>query len=163
MVPMRGPKLRDSSERFWNLVNKTDSCWLWNGGKTISGYGVFRLSNPRSLIMAHRFSYEELHGPIAEGLAIDHLCMNKPCVRPLHLEAVTPRVNNQRYAATITHCPYGHLYSLENTYVRTSGKRNCRTCHRIEETNRRNGKSETRPQKLSRRERYDFRRQTSSD
>ncbi|WP_407942939.1 HNH endonuclease signature motif containing protein [Luteipulveratus halotolerans] len=74
-------------------------------------------------------SYELANGPIADGMTVDHLCRNKRCVRPEHLEAVTRGDNVRRWAATITHCPQGHEYSAENTRV-WKGKRNCITCQR---------------------------------
>lgn len=81
------------SERFWNYVEKTSDCWIWKGPKSI-GYG--HLSIKGKATMAHRWSYEEAYGPIPDGLQIDHLCRNIKCVKPTHLEAVTPKINNDR-------------------------------------------------------------------
>jgi hypothetical protein len=120
------------AERFWAKVNRTDSCWLW----TATGYGGYGwFWDGERPALAHRYSYELHRGPIPEGLVIDHLCRNPPCVNPAHLEAVTQQENLMRgrtiYAenAAKTECPYGHPYSEANTYI-DGGSRKCRTCRR---------------------------------
>jgi hypothetical protein len=70
----------------------TDGCWEWTGNRTGDGYG--RLAGRQGL--AHRLSYEYHLGPIPDGLEIDHLCRNRGCGNPAHMEAVTHRVNCQR-------------------------------------------------------------------
>lgn len=78
--------------RIWRFVDKTDGCWIWTGARNPQGYGQVRLDSQRKG-PAHRAMYELLVGPIPEGLVIDHLCSNPPCVNPDHLEPVTQRVN----------------------------------------------------------------------
>jgi len=88
----------DRDARFWSKVVRhgPTECWPWVG--TISGgYGVFRLGNRfAGNTGAHRFAYEMLRGPIPKGLHIDHLCQNKRCVNPAHLEPVTLAENVRR-------------------------------------------------------------------
>lgn len=74
-----------------------DGCLVWIGPLAAGGYGQFCWGG--KVGMAHRFIYEYQHGPIPEGLQIDHLCYNRRCVSIRHLEAVTPRENVQRSQA----------------------------------------------------------------
>jgi hypothetical protein len=98
-------------------------------------YGLFKLDG--RLRMAHRVAYEDIIGPIAPGLVVDHLCRNPACVNPFHLEPVTRQVNARRgngprLAAARhrarTHCKHGHAVTPENIYVQSNGKRYCRPC-----------------------------------
>ncbi|WP_375791707.1 HNH endonuclease signature motif containing protein [Actinoplanes campanulatus] len=91
-------------------------------------------------VTAHRYSYESLIGPIPDGLTIDHLCRNRPCINPDHLEPVTQAENNRRVPVEVrrlsarvprpprTTCKHGHPLSGENLYVSPGGHRACRTC-----------------------------------
>lgn len=83
-------------ERFWQKVQKTDSCWVWIGSKDKQGYG--NLTNNRQVLAVHRVSYEMHVGPIPAGLVIDHKCFNHSCVNPEHLEPVTRKVNGENRA-----------------------------------------------------------------
>lgn len=105
-------------------VEKTDTCWLWKGGRDRRGYGRFGGR------IAHRVVYSALVGPIPEGLELDHLCLVIACVNPAHLEPVTPAENMRRRYATYTRCVNGHAYTAANTYIRPSGHRDCRVCVR---------------------------------
>ena len=78
--------------RFWKRVDKKRvgvGCWEWEWGKS-DGYGVFYVKS--TLILAHRFAYETLVDTIPDGLCLDHLCRNRSCVNPAHIEIVTPRM-----------------------------------------------------------------------
>lgn len=124
------------SERFWQFVlpEPNSGCWLWMAAWDKNGYGLFT-GYPKRSWRAHRFAYELVIGPIASGLTIDHLCRVKCCVNPAHMEQVTASINSKRARRDEdrplkTHCPHGHPYTTENTYiVKTQGNhRICRTC-----------------------------------
>lgn len=127
-------------ERFWPKVNKSDDCWVWLGGKDSHGYGVFsiRLNGKSHSVGAHKFSYELLVNKVPKGMELDHLCRNRGCVNPAHMEVVTARTNTLRgngitaYWSRQTHCLHGHKYTTENTYITTKkpNARFCRTCRR---------------------------------
>lgn len=132
-------------ERFWAKVDAMGVCWEWQAATDRGGYGVF---NPHgTIVRTHRFAWEMLVGPIPEGLHIDHLCRNRICCNPDHLEPVTPGENARRGYATvyqkiwadkITHCPRNHEYTDENTHInKRNGTRKCRKCHRDRERERR--------------------------
>lgn len=92
------PGLADS---FWKRVdqdpsNPIDGCWNWTGSKLPSGYGRLSHRRLKQSKLAHRLSYEFAYGPIPGGLHLDHLCRNRACVNPLHLEAVTVEINVRR-------------------------------------------------------------------
>lgn len=85
-------------ERFWSKVHKTETCWIWTGALTGAGYGNLKADG--RWWCAHHISYILSVGPVPEGLELDHLCFNPPCVNPDHLEPVTHLVNVQRYNDT---------------------------------------------------------------
>ena len=126
-------------ERFWRKVDATGSCWLWNASTNQGGYGQFKVG-PRPHL-AHRVAFEALAGPIPAGLQLDHLCRNRTCCNPAHLEPVTGRENVLRgdmFAArqvARTHCPAGHPLASDNldAYELRHGRRKCKTCHRDRE------------------------------
>lgn len=127
--------------RFWAKVNKTETCWLWTASTINTGYGQFHATGGRGTVMvlAHRFAYEQIVGPIPAGLQLDHLCRVRRCVNPSHLEPVTPSENALR-ASRLTRgfpCPRGHVRSPENTSVRPDGSRYCRDCNREQGRERR--------------------------
>lgn len=131
-------------QRFWEKVDKTETCWLWTGTKTTlvadRGYGLFRVDGRQTT--AHRFAYELAKGPIPDGLELDHLCRVRQCVRPSHLEPVTHYVNMMRgegFAARHarqTHCKRNHEFTPENTSIEATGSRRCITCRRERERRR---------------------------
>jgi hypothetical protein len=77
--------------RFWPKIDKSGECWLWLAGKDDKGYGQFSIGHRK--IKPHRLAYELVHGPIPDGLLIDHMCHVRSCVNPAHLRAVTHKQN----------------------------------------------------------------------
>jgi HNH endonuclease len=143
--PLGGSRFcNDLMANFWRKVNKDGpipehrpelgACWAWTGSRLPEGYGTFRVGT--IVARAHRFAYEQFVGPIPEGLTIDHLCINPPCVNPAHLEPVTNAVNVLRGGnpaaenARKTHCARGHEFTAENTYI-WKGGRYCKACHYV--------------------------------
>lgn len=118
------------AERILRYVSvDTNGCWIWQASLK-HGTGYAQITIARKVYGAHRVSYEAFVGPIPDGLHLDHLCRVRECVNPLHLEPVTPMVNNHRSPITHgneTHCPQGHVYNDTNTY-RASGRRYCKPC-----------------------------------
>lgn len=105
-----------------------EPCWLFSGSINSSGYGV--LHDGERAVLAHRLAYEDSFGPIPDGLTIDHLCRNRTCVNPAHLDPVTGSENVRRSRAFRTECPQGHPYDEANTHVNARGHRSCKTCQR---------------------------------
>jgi hypothetical protein len=122
-----------ASDRFWAKVHRGSAgeCWTWQGPRNGTGYGRFSIG--KRMVQAHRFAFEEVRGPIPEGLVLDHRCRTPLCVNPWHLDPVTHRENILRgigpSAQNVrkTHCPEGHEYSVENTIVKGT-QRHCRAC-----------------------------------
>lgn len=125
-------------ERFFSkiIVNPKTQCWEWSGTKR-SGYGRITTGGVRgSVVSAHRFSYEHHIGPIPAGLVLDHICQNRSCCNPSHLEPVTNRENILRGTgiaaknASKVFCKRGHLLAGENLFVQANGARGCCQCRR---------------------------------
>jgi hypothetical protein len=129
--PLKGAMMRKSTEeRFWERVEKTDTCWLWTGGLDKDGYG-WTYPNGKTR-RAHAVAYELVVGPVPDGLQLDHLCRVRHCVNPDHLEPVTRRENILRGVgptainARRNTCPKGHPIDG----FKSTGARECKTCRR---------------------------------
>jgi len=133
------PKVdKECVQGYYDASGQWSTCWEWIGhiDKT-TGYGKFLFNG--GVNGAHRFSYEYYIGLIPEGLFLDHLCKHRWCVRPEHLEPVTLMQNLLRgdrshlgkHLREKTHCPQGHSYSPENTWINPkNGARYCKACNR---------------------------------
>ena len=126
------------ADRFWSKVTVAgdDECWEWTGA-THKGYGKIMLIHG-VFAAAHRLAYEFLVGPIPPKMQLDHLCRNRGCVNPAHLDPVTNQENARRglRGSLVTHCVHGHAYTQANTFVRKNGRRACRTCNRLRNKNK---------------------------
>lgn len=127
--PLGRPHRLPNIERFWSHVDKSGACWIWTAGKNQDGYGQFWADG--HTCRAHRWIYEQVFGVVGE-LVTDHLCRNRSCVNPEHIELVTSAENTRRglggiFNASKSHCPKGHPYSGDNLII-VRGGRQCREC-----------------------------------
>ena len=105
--------------RCWESNQRGRYTSIWSNGNNLAG---------------HRLAYETFIGPLSEKFQIDHLCLNKACYNPSHLEMVTPKENIARrdedghFNKIKNYCPYGHEYTPDNTYVCKRNRRHCRKC-----------------------------------
>lgn len=128
--------------RFWDKVKTSTThfyegtaCWEWTASIQCHGYGKFWLNGRSEL--THRVSYENIHDKIPKGLVINHLCRNRKCCNPDHLEVISQGENIRKGLSGFlsglqqrlkTHCKQGHKYTKKNTYIYSNGSRACKIC-----------------------------------
>jgi hypothetical protein len=120
--------LRKFLDRIENYSSE-DDCWIWKAARNWQGYGYFRFGG--RMWAAHRWSYWLKYGSLTPSLELDHLCKNKSCVNPLHLEEVDKPTNALRgdlFNRNKTHCKRGHEFTEANTYYYQKGAGSMRTC-----------------------------------
>ena len=134
------PKLTTLKERFFSKVDKQpgeDGCWVWTADLDVGGYGRFWWDADVGVVATHIVCWTLLKGRIPPDAVLDHLCKNRACCRPEHLQPITQRENTMRGAgitaqnARLQSCRKGHPFTPENTY-RPPGtnSRQCRECMR---------------------------------
>jgi hypothetical protein len=122
----------------WQRIRKKllvlpNGCWEWQGAKVSGDYGRYKFEGKWEV--AHNVLFLVMHGAIDRSMERDHLCKNRSCINPFHVEQVTRVINRLRsepgqWNAGKTHCPKGHEYDQENTrYYR--GSRFCKTCKHL--------------------------------
>lgn len=127
-VPVSVKTSGTPEQRLLARIEMDGECLVWRGSVGSHGYGQIATEN--GPVLAHRVAYAMWVRPIPDGLHIDHLCMNRRCVLPEHLEAVTIAENSHRQGGRRTTCKYGHPWVPENIYTFKSGNKRCRICTR---------------------------------
>ncbi len=139
-------ELSKGDDRLWPKVDTSGDCWEWLAYRNPAGYGIFSYGGRER--RAHRVVWQVLVGEISDGLEIDHLCRNRGCVNPDHLEPVT-RLENLRRGiqrsgnSGMSHCRRGHPFTEDNTYLWKNSvrfKRVCLMCAKLRMREYRRGK-----------------------
>lgn len=134
------PPFKPLADRLWSRVTKTESCWLWTGAISQNGYGVIGLTGGTKNDFVHRVAYRLTKGLIPEGRSnvVDHLCRNRRCVNPDHLELVRQRTNILRGTLGVlkTRCRNGEHPYPEFARFSTTGRRFCIACRRESDRSR---------------------------
>lgn len=129
------------ADRFWSHVRRgeADECWEWTAAVMNTGYGLFRWGGRGgSWCLAHRYAYEALVGAIPAEESIHHVCENKRCCNPAHMQPMSQadhiRISDlpKMIARRENRCLRGHELTEENTYSKVDRKgrrlRQCRIC-----------------------------------
>jgi len=117
-------------------IKKVNNCWIWQD-KSINTSGYAQIKIQKKQVLVHRLSYELFNGKLEKNLVIDHLCRNKLCINPDHLELVTRKENILRgFGPTAINsrkiaCKKGHSLTGYNLIIRKTGNRECRTCKNL--------------------------------
>jgi len=146
-LPKDTTRTWDVYDRLWSRVSFGPKCWTYNGVKDSDGYGWIKDGGKQ--LLAHRVVVAEETGVDLSGKLVLHVCDNPACVRPDHLRVGTHKDNMRDMSSKgrsakgkKTHCPQGHPYNAENTYIDISKNgRRCRTCAKDRRKNRRSGQS----------------------
>lgn len=123
----------DVIERLHKKIEvSSGGCWEWKACLTKAGYGQIRIDG--KTLYTHRVTYQHYKGILVPRLELDHLCRNRKCCNPEHLEQVTRKINQHRgfspagIQARQTHCKRGHPFIPENMINRSNGRRICKIC-----------------------------------
>lgn len=130
MIPQR------IRERFWHKVDVQHAWSCWTALTSVGSHGYAQIgwrdeTGRARMTLMHRVAYAMSHGPIPRGLVVDHLCHNRTCCNPAHLQLLSNEANSARQVRSYAgKCKHGHAYTPENTYRDGKGYRRCRECAR---------------------------------